>query len=293
MKQMNFLVGLTLITILTLIAPKSVLAQPRTSTTQSANLIPDILKYVNEHRAGMNLPPLAMNDYISTECETHSKNMASDKVPFGHNGFDERSQRIKTKLKNINYWAENVAMSSKSAREIVDMWLKSPEHRKNMEGNYNLTGLGIAKDKTGGTYITQIFVLKKQDASNTNNMIPDILKYVNEHRAGINLTPLQMNDYISSECETHSKNMATGKVPFSHTGFEDRAKRIKSQLKNVTSWAENVAFGDKTARQVVDMWLNSPGHRKNIEGNYNLSGIGIATDKTGNTFFTQIFILQK
>ena len=87
--------------------------------------------------------------------------------------------------------------------------------------------------------------------------------------------------------------MATGKVPFSHNGFEDRAKRIKAKLKNVTSWAENVAFGDKTARQVVDMWLNSPGHRKNIEGNYNLSGIGLSVDKTGNTFFTQIFILQK
>ncbi len=293
MNRMNFLVGLVFITILSLFVPTSVFAQSRPNTAQSANLIPDILKLVNDHRASMKLAPLQMNDYIGTECETHSKNMAGNKVPFGHNGFDERAKRIKAKLNNINYWAENVAMSSKSAREIVDMWLKSPEHRKNIEGNYNLTGLGIAKDKTGGTYITQIFVLKKQDAGNTDNMIPDILKYVNEHRAGMNLPPLQMNDYISKECETHSKNMASGKVPFSHTGFEDRAKRIKAKLKNVTSWAENVAFGDKTARQVVDMWLNSPGHRKNIEGNYNLTGIGVATDKTGNMFFTQIFILQK
>jgi uncharacterized protein YkwD len=38
------------------------------------------------------------------------------------------------------------------------------------------------------------------------------------------------------------------------------------------------------------MWLNSPGHRKNIEGPYNLTGIAMAKAKDGTMYFTQIFI---
>jgi uncharacterized protein YkwD len=129
-----------------------------------------------------------------------------------------------------------------------------------------------------------------QHASSNKDFIADILKYVNEHRRSIGLNALTMNDVICKEAETHSKNMASGRVPFSHNGFDGRTSRIKAKLKNVNAWAENVAFGPATARDVVDLWLNSPGHRKNIEGSYNLTGIGIAQGKDGTLYYTQIFI---
>jgi uncharacterized protein YkwD len=44
------------------------------------------------------------------------------------------------------------------------------------------------------------------------------------------------------------------------------------------------------AREVVDGWLNSPGHRRNIEGDFRLTGIGIAKRSDGMVYFTQIFI---
>ena len=47
------------------------------------------------------------------------------------------------------------------------------------------------------------------------------------------------------------------------------------------------------AKQVVNMWLNSDGHRKNIEGNYNLTGIGVVKGKDGALYFTQIFVNKK
>ena len=104
------------------------------------------------------------------------------------------------------------------------------------------------------------------------------------------LNALAMQDAITKEAETHSRNMASKKVPFSHTGFDERATRIRRQLKTVNAWAENVAFGANTAREAVDMWLSSNGHRKNIEGCYNLTGIGIARSAAGELYFTQIFV---
>jgi len=44
-----------------------------------------------------------------------------------------------------------------------------------------------------------------------------------------------------------------------------------------------------TAREVVDGWLHSPGHKRNIEGDFIFTGIGHARDKKGDIYFTQIF----
>lgn len=116
----------------------------------------------------------------------------------------------------------------------------------------------------------------------------EILQYVNEDRKEHGLVALQMNDLESNLAFKHSKDMAGGKVRFGHDGFSARAKTIRKTLGS-TAIGENVASGPMTARQVVDGWLNSPGHKRNIEGNFTLTGIGYALDKKGDIYFTQIF----
>lgn len=117
----------------------------------------------------------------------------------------------------------------------------------------------------------------------------DILRYVNEHRRAKGLAPLQANSFISSVALQHSRDMLSGKTPFGHDGFHDRIDRIRKRLGPIRVAAENVASGPMSAREVVDGWLNSPGHRKNIEGNFKLTGIGLARRGDGMIYFTQIF----
>jgi uncharacterized protein YkwD len=121
-----------------------------------------------------------------------------------------------------------------------------------------------------------------------DTMVAEILKYVNEDRIEHGLPTLQMNSMESQLAEKHSRDMATGKVKFGHDGFNSRAKTIQKELGS-TEIGENVASGPMTAREVVDGWLKSPGHKKNIEGNFTLTGIGYANDKKGEIYFTQIF----
>jgi uncharacterized protein YkwD len=117
----------------------------------------------------------------------------------------------------------------------------------------------------------------------------EILSYVNEDREQHGLASLKMNPDESAIAAKHSRDMATGKVPFGHTGLDARAKAIRKLLGQLSSVGENVASGPMSAREVVDGWLNSPGHKRNIEGDFTLTGIGYARDKKGNIFFTQIF----
>jgi len=60
-------------------------------------------------------------------------------------------------------------------------------------------------------------------------------------------------------------------------------------MKPASGFAENVAAGQPTAQSVMTAWLNSSGHKANIEGNYTHIGIGVAKDQNGSKYYTQIF----
>jgi len=124
---------------------------------------------------------------------------------------------------------------------------------------------------------------------NVNTIEEDILYYVNLHRKSKGLRPLELNKIESSIAEQHSRNMASGRVPFGHEGLQTRARKLRKQLGGITTVGENVASGQMTAKEAVEGWLQSPGHKRNIEGDFTLTGIGWAKGKKGMIYFTQIF----
>jgi uncharacterized protein YkwD len=116
-----------------------------------------------------------------------------------------------------------------------------------------------------------------------------VLNAVNQYRQSKGLPPFQTNFVITTEARRHSMNMATNRVKFGHTGIAARTKIISSKVAGVKSVAENVAFGNLSAQEVLNTWLGSEGHRKNIEGNYTLTGIGVARNQKSQLYFTEIF----
>ena len=142
-----------------------------------------------------------------------------------------------------------------------------------------------------GTTTSSSVSNSRREAINLNGMENDILSEVNAYRRKIGKQSLTMMDAASTQAEIHSRNMAQRKTAFGHDGFESRITNIRKQTTGtINSAAENVAFGELTAEKVVDGWLHSPGHKKNIEGDYNFTGIGVSKDKDGRIYYTQIFL---
>lgn len=127
---------------------------------------------------------------------------------------------------------------------------------------------------------------------NAASMNRDILYHVNEYRKKKGLSSLQSIATADEQAALHSKNMALKKTAFSHNGFEQRIAIISKSAGTMRAAAENVAYGNLSASEVVKGWIKSPGHRKNIEGNYTLTGIGVYQDAKGVIFFTQLFMRQ-
>lgn len=142
------------IAFLTCISPYSI-AKP---TSSDADTQKAILLIINHYRTEHKLAPLVIDSRISQEARQHSLDMAENKLPFGHEEFHSRVHRLSQKYDNVDAAAENVAYTSSNPKDVATQWLGSYGHRKNIEGDYNLTGIGIAHDGKGRTYVTQIFL---------------------------------------------------------------------------------------------------------------------------------------
>lgn len=123
-------------------------------------------------------------------------------------------------------------------------------------------------------------------------LIASVFQYVNQYRAQHGLSALILNPVLSQEATQHSQDMAAHRLPVGHDGFDQRMKHVLAKLEGVSSGAENVAYRYPTAKIVVDGWMHSPGHRRNILGHYTLTGIGVARDEKGHPYYTQMFLKQ-
>jgi uncharacterized protein YkwD len=116
---------------------------------------------------------------------------------------------------------------------------------------------------------------------------------VNNHRTTIGLAPLAYSEEVAVNARQHSRDMAMGYVGLGHEGAEMRGRSL-SRVMSFSQFAENVGATNYSRAAApgtaVSEWLQSSGHRKNIEGNFDVTGVGIT--HAGDTFFfTQIFLL--
>lgn len=115
-----------------------------------------IFDLVNAHRKKIGLSALKYDDDIFNQCYIHSKNMATGKTAFGHDGFSDR-------VKNLTPCygaAENVAFNySTNPEDVVNMWLTSSGHRANIESTQAThSAVSAVKNSEGAWYYTQIFI---------------------------------------------------------------------------------------------------------------------------------------
>ena len=118
-----------------------------------------------------------------------------------------------------------------------------------------------------------------------------VLELVNVERAKHGLSALTWDSSLAKVAEAHSLDMANNNF-FSHTNLKGQSPfdRIKAFGISYSYAAENIAAGQKTPESVMNSWMNSEGHRKNIL-NANLKRLGVGYVKGGSygTYWTQVF----
>lgn len=117
----------------------------------------------------------------------------------------------------------------------------------------------------------------------------ELADLINEHRVSLGLNPLQLINHVSYKSDEHNAYMIARKV-VNHDLFPERSENIMEVL-GAVKVNENVAYNFVSSSSALNAWLNSPGHRETINGNFTHFGISIRVDaETGKKYYTNIFV---
>ena len=119
-----------------------------------------------------------------------------------------------------------------------------------------------------------------------------ILKLINAEREKARLQPLTIDPKLNRAARSHSLNMAKQNTLSHDLDGKGPAERMKDAGYQLRTYGENCGVGSRTPIQAVQMWMNSPPHKENIlTAEFSESGIGIATGKGGQKYYTQVFAI--
>jgi uncharacterized protein YkwD len=120
-----------------------------------------------------------------------------------------------------------------------------------------------------------------------------VVELTNVERGRAGLAALASSPRLTQAAQIHAEQMAQiGRLD--HVLPSARYPRPEDRLTAVSyrwqAYAENVAFGQRTAAEAVSGWMQSAGHRANImNATYTEMGAGYARDPNGRPYWVQVF----
>ncbi|MTH53128.1 hypothetical protein GKZ89_06855 [Bacillus mangrovi] len=137
-------------------------SEPKSETAKSGALSEfeqQVVELTNQEREKQGLKPLAVDEEVSKVAKEKSADMQKNNY-FDHNSPTYGSPFDMMKQFGVDYKTagENIAMGQKSPEEVVQAWMDSEGHRKNiMNPEFTHIGVGHVEE---GNYWTQQFIGK-------------------------------------------------------------------------------------------------------------------------------------
>lgn len=211
------------------------------------------------------------------------------------------------------YTPRVIAHIEKSTAEEKDETEEVIQTETNLENTAALGDLIVAEAPVSKKEVVALPKPKQQEVSEPETVseqtetVPDgirkeIFQLLNKERAELGFEPLTLDSSLNALATAHSEDMAT-KNYLAHKNQNgcNLTCRVEAAGYKALAWAENIVYlenehllsTEETAEEMMDSWMGSGGHRKNIQnGDYTHVGIGVA--RNGNkVYVTTDFALPK
>jgi uncharacterized protein YkwD len=128
------------------------------------------------------------------------------------------------------------------------------------------------------------------------DLASQVVTLINNHRTSMGLVALKVSPTLTNAAVWKARHMARYQYMQHDDPAPPIARTVPDRLEacgypsRTTGWGENIAYGYTTPSAVVQAWLNSPGHRANIErASYRSTGVGAAASASGVLYWSQEF----
>ncbi|MCX5059840.1 CAP domain-containing protein [Streptomyces sp. NBC_00452] len=251
------------------------------------------LGLVNSARAAAGSPPVVLDARLTSAAHAHAGAMAAA-GRLGAEGRDGVSVHQRVTAAGYAYLTigEHLVSGPRTPSEFVRYCLGDERSRRTLcDPAFTQAGVAYVGDgRSGDMYWTALWArpLTPGDLTRTAAEVVDL---TNRERARAGLPPLAGDPLLATAAQAHSADMVARSF-YSHTSPEgtqpwDRAAAAGARRRSI---GENIACGQRSPAEVVDGWMNSPGHRANIlKPDFTHIGIGFAGGGPAGTYWTQLF----
>ncbi|MFT5753027.1 MAG: hypothetical protein ACI924_000233 [Flavobacterium sp.] len=118
----------------------------------------ETLDLINRYRDSVGLSQLEKINHISYISSEHSDEMVQTNI-IGHANFAQRQSNLHTVLGALKV-GENVAYNYSTPKSVIKAWIKSQNHKANLDGDYTNFGISIRENEIGQKFYTNIFIKK-------------------------------------------------------------------------------------------------------------------------------------
>lgn len=274
--------------------PGAPAAVPTPGRGPAAGPAPDLdgfLGPVNSARGGAGSPPVTLDARLVSAARAHAAAMAAA-GRLGAEGPDGVALHQRVTAAGYAYLTvgEHLVSGPRTPAEFVAYCLRTDQPRRTLQ-DPAFTHAGPAYVTGGGDTYWTVLWAAPLTADGLARAEAEVITLTNAERARAGLRPLAADPHLHSAARAHCADMAA-RAFYSHTSPEggqpwDRAAAAGSTRRSI---GENIACGQRSPAEVVDGWMNSPGHRANIlKPQFTHIGAGFAGGGPAGTYWTQLF----
>jgi uncharacterized protein YkwD/stress response protein SCP2 len=275
-------------------APVGNTGTPSTGGSPASAPAPDgFLRLVNSARAAVGAPPVSLDARLTTAAHTHAAGMAA-RGSLGSEGADGLSVYQRLTASGYAYLTvgEHLVSGPRDAAGFVEYCLSGEQSRRTIhDPAFTEAGVAYVPDSRSGTLYWTALWARPLTPGGLAQTAAEVVALTNSERTRAGLRPLAVDALLTNAAQAHSADMVA-RAFYSHTspdGSEPwhRAAAAGSTRRTI---GENIACGQRSAAEVVQGWMDSPGHRANIlKPDFTHIGVGFAGGGSAGTYWTQLF----
>ena len=253
----------------------------------------ELLRLINAERRSKGAPPLRHSPALSQVAQWHTGVISrQDRLTTGSR------EDLRNQMKRAGYqahkWTESVATSPGGAATVLENWRRHDRatFRDLMDPQARDIGFGFGRFQGMPLYVVifaepmaDYIARETTDLRDLEQVRRQIVAAVNEQRRKAGVPSVKANADLDEAAQRHAEDMLARNY-FAHqspsgTTVRERAKAAGYRWRTI---GENIAEGQLSVAEVMDTWMHSPGHRRNIlDKDFKELGVGLAMGPSGGT----------
>jgi len=182
-------------------------------------------------------------------------------------------------------WTESLIATPGDPDAVIAAWKQDPSAAQTMDSDYQHLGIGVARLGNAPLYVllfawprSEYFARQTAGLADVQAVRESMLRIVNAARLVAGRPPLDLDPQLNAAAQAHADDMLA-RTYYAHQSPEGTLPRARlltvGYLADVVG--ENLAAGQTSVENVMEAWLHSVDHRRNLlDPRFVQLGVGIA-----------------